>query len=67
MRDDSYREFDDALNFNTSERIEGDYLHTTSSIVTLTLHRVPNGNVTTKDIRKDQFLRYKSKRKTSPD
>jgi len=57
-RDKAFSEFDKKLDFTTTERTEGARVTTESTIFTLTLHGVPEGNVRTSGIEEKEFLKY---------
>lgn len=50
--------YDEPLAFLTTKRTEGSSIITSSGVITLTLHRVANGNTTTSDISLEEFDRY---------
>lgn len=50
--------YDEALDFTTTRRTEGNTIITSTGVITLTLHKVANGNAKTSDIPLEEFDRY---------
>ncbi|MHB1082159.1 MAG: DnaJ domain-containing protein [Prosthecobacter sp.] len=50
--------YDDSLDFTTSRKREGRSIITSTGVITLTLHKVSNGNTKTSDMPLDEFDRY---------
>ncbi len=50
--------YDEALDFTTTRRTEGNSIITSTGVITLTLHKVANGNARTSDIPLKEFDRY---------
>ncbi len=50
--------YDEALDYATTRRTEGTTIITSTAVLTLTLHKVANGNTKTSDIPLEEFDRY---------
>jgi hypothetical protein len=50
--------YDEALDFTTTRRTEGNSIITSTGVMTLTLHKVANGNARTSGIPLEEFDRY---------
>ena len=52
------RRYDDPLIYATTRRTEGTRIITSTAVITLTLHKVPSGNINASDITLEEFDRY---------
>lgn len=50
--------YDEALDYATTRKTEGTTIITSTGVITLTLHKVANGNTKTSDISLEEFDRY---------
>ncbi len=50
--------YDEVLDYSTTRRTEGTTIVTSTGVITLTLHKVANGNTKTTDIPLEEFDRY---------
>lgn len=50
--------YDELLDFATTRRTEGNTIITSTAVITLTLHKIANGNTSTSDIPLEEFDRY---------
>jgi len=57
-RSRSFGRYDKSMSFTTETRVEGDYISEYYDTVTLTLHKVPGGNLTTSRISENEFKKY---------
>ena len=50
--------YDKVLNYTTTRRTEGNTIITSTGVITLTMHKTPDGNTQTSDIPLEEFDRY---------